>query len=43
MTVQDSESQDWEDPRPFHEGERMSYSITMWWFTMESTRQDNWN
>ncbi|XP_023321128.1 uncharacterized protein KIAA0825 homolog [Eurytemora carolleeae] len=38
VILQDSESQDWEDPRPFHEGERISYCIQMWSFYLESTR-----
>ena len=38
----DSESQDWEEPRPFHEGERVSYSVQMWWFTIETSRQYLW-
>ena len=38
----DSDSQDWEDPRAFHEGERVSYCVQMWWFTMETTRQYLW-
>ena len=39
----DSDSQDWEDPRPFHEGERVSYCVQMWWFTMETSRQYLWS
>ena len=39
----DSDSQDWEDTRPFHEGERVSYCVQMWWFTMETTRQYLWS
>ena len=43
VVLQDSESQDWEDPKPFHEGDRLSYCIQMWWFSMESNRQYLWS
>ena len=38
---QDTESQDWEDPKPFHEGERISYCINMWSFYLQTTRFNN--
>ena len=31
-------SQDWDAPKPWHEGERLSYSIQVWWYSVESTR-----
>jgi len=43
VVLQDSESQNWEDPKPFHEGDRLSYCIQMWWFSMESNRQYLWS
>eukprot|EP00090_Calanus_glacialis_P018524 TRINITY_DN28750_c0_g1_i1.p1 TRINITY_DN28750_c0_g1~~TRINITY_DN28750_c0_g1_i1.p1 ORF type:complete len:852 (+),score=156.49 TRINITY_DN28750_c0_g1_i1:642-3197(+) len=43
VVLQDSESQNWDNPKPFHEGERLSYCIQMWWFSMETNRQYLWS
>ena len=42
MVMVDSESQDWEDFKPFHEGERCSYCVQMWWYYLETSRQFMW-
>ncbi|XP_068085155.1 uncharacterized protein KIAA0825 [Anabrus simplex] len=41
--LQDADCLDWEDPRPFFEGERGSFVIQMWWLYMQGTREDLWN
>ena len=43
MVMVDSDSQDWEDVKSFHEGDRISYCIQMWWYVMESSRQYLWS
>ena len=42
MVMVDTESQDWEDFKHFHEGERCSYSVQMWWYYLETSRQFMW-
>lgn len=42
IVMVDSESQDWEDLKPFHEGEKCSYCAQMWWYYLESCRQFIW-
>ena len=42
MVMVDTESQDWEDFKPFHEGGRCSYSVQMWWYYLETSRQFMW-
>ncbi|KAF5287146.1 hypothetical protein FQR65_LT12332 [Abscondita terminalis] len=41
--LQDAESLDWENTKPFFESERGSYVIQMWWIYMQGTKQDLWN
>ncbi|GJQ69311.1 hypothetical protein Trydic_g6444 [Trypoxylus dichotomus] len=41
--LQDAESLDWENNKPFFESERGSYVIQMWWLYMQGTREDLWN
>ncbi|PSN52582.1 hypothetical protein C0J52_13082 [Blattella germanica] len=41
--LQDAECLNWEDPRPFFEGERGSFVIQMWWLYMQGTKEDLWN
>ncbi|KAF5286871.1 hypothetical protein FQA39_LY00404 [Lamprigera yunnana] len=41
--LQDAESLDWENSKPFFEFERGSYVIQMWWIYMQGTKQDLWN
>ena len=43
IVLQDSESQDWEDEREWEEGERVSYCMQMWWYSMETTRHFLWS
>ena len=38
VVLQDSQSQDWEDPRAWHEGERLSCSVQLWWFSIQAAR-----
>ncbi|XP_030620556.1 uncharacterized protein KIAA0825 homolog [Chanos chanos] len=40
--LQDAESHYWADPRPFHEGERCSFSIQMWHYFLSGLRSDLW-
>ena len=42
LVMVDTESQDWEDYKPFHEGERCSYCVQMWWYYLETSRQFMW-
>ncbi|XP_031358418.1 uncharacterized protein LOC116182062 isoform X2 [Photinus pyralis] len=41
--LQDAESLDWENHKPFFESERGSYVVQMWWTYMQGTKQDLWN
>ncbi|XP_044259026.1 uncharacterized protein LOC123007679 [Tribolium madens] len=41
--LQEAESLDWENQKPFCESERGSYVIQMWWLYMQGTREDLWN
>ncbi|KAI4457536.1 hypothetical protein MML48_7g00003443 [Holotrichia oblita] len=41
--LQDAESLDWENGKPFFESERGSYVVQMWWLYMQGTREDLWN
>ncbi|KRT82886.1 hypothetical protein AMK59_4181, partial [Oryctes borbonicus] len=41
--LQDAESLDWENNKPFFESERGSYVIQMWWLYMQGTKEDLWN
>ncbi|KAK5650866.1 hypothetical protein RI129_001895 [Pyrocoelia pectoralis] len=41
--LQDAESLDWENDKPFFESERGSYVIQMWWTYMQGTKEDLWN
>ena len=38
VVLQDSQSQDWEDPKAWHEGERLSCSVQLWWFSIQAAR-----
>ncbi|KAK1893063.1 putative protein KIAA0825 [Dissostichus eleginoides] len=39
---QDAESHHWADPQPFHEGERCSFSVQMWFYFLCGLRSDLW-
>uniref|UniRef100_A0A3B4AIT1 KIAA0825 n=1 Tax=Periophthalmus magnuspinnatus TaxID=409849 RepID=A0A3B4AIT1_9GOBI len=36
------ESHHWDDPKPFHEGERCSFSVQMWYYFLCGLRSDLW-
>ena len=38
VVLQDSQSQDWDDPRAWHEGERLSCCVQLWWFSIQAAR-----
>jgi len=38
VVLQDSASQDWENPRAWHEGERLSCCVQLWWFSVQGAR-----
>ena len=38
VVLQDSQSQDWEDPKAWHEGERLSCCVQLWWFSIQAAR-----
>ncbi|XP_013867974.1 uncharacterized protein KIAA0825 homolog isoform X2 [Austrofundulus limnaeus] len=40
--LQDAESHDWTDPKPFYEGERCSFSLQMWFYFLCGLRGDLW-
>ncbi|KAM4577001.1 uncharacterized protein KIAA0825 homolog isoform 1-T1 [Odontesthes bonariensis] len=40
--LQDAESHDWADPKPFYEGERCSFSLQMWFYFLCGLRSDLW-
>ena len=40
--LHDSASQDWTNPKPFFEGERISHCVQMWWFYIQGLRSDLW-
>ncbi|KAM6930280.1 uncharacterized protein KIAA0825 homolog [Xenentodon cancila] len=40
--LQDAESHDWMDPKPFYEGERCSFSLQMWFYFLCGLRSDLW-
>ncbi|XP_076852059.1 uncharacterized protein KIAA0825 homolog [Brachyhypopomus gauderio] len=40
--LQDAESHHWADAKPFHEGERCSFSIQMWHYFLCGLRSDLW-
>ncbi|KAJ8028852.1 hypothetical protein HOLleu_28094 [Holothuria leucospilota] len=42
MILQDAESQNWSDQKPFFEDERCSFSVQMWNLHMERLRQELW-
>ncbi|XP_061906965.1 uncharacterized protein KIAA0825 homolog isoform X2 [Entelurus aequoreus] len=39
---QDAESHHWDDPKPFYEGERCSFSVQMWFYFLCGLRSDLW-
>nr|XP_057927899.1 uncharacterized protein KIAA0825 homolog isoform X2 [Doryrhamphus excisus] len=40
--LQDAESHHWNDPKPFYEGERCSFSVQMWFYFLCGLRSDLW-
>uniref|UniRef100_A0A8C6WXI5 KIAA0825 n=1 Tax=Neogobius melanostomus TaxID=47308 RepID=A0A8C6WXI5_9GOBI len=40
--LQDAESHQWDDPKPFYEGERCSFSVQMWYYFLCGLRSDLW-
>lgn len=40
--LQDAESHYWDDPKPFFEGERCSFSVQMWYYFLCGLRSDLW-
>ncbi|XP_068166726.1 uncharacterized protein KIAA0825 homolog isoform X2 [Antennarius striatus] len=40
--LQDEESHQWADPKPFYEGERCSFSVQMWFYFLCGLRSDLW-
>ncbi|XP_038125801.1 uncharacterized protein KIAA0825 homolog isoform X1 [Cyprinodon tularosa] len=40
--LQDAESHDWADPKPFYEGDRCSFSLQMWFYFLCGLRSDLW-
>ncbi|XP_067376812.1 uncharacterized protein KIAA0825 homolog isoform X1 [Channa argus] len=40
--LQDAESHHWDDPKPFYEGERCSFSVQMWFYFLCGLRSDLW-
>ncbi|XP_072288852.1 uncharacterized protein KIAA0825 homolog [Eucyclogobius newberryi] len=40
--LQDAESYHWDDPKPFDEGERCSFSVQMWYYFLCGLRSDLW-
>uniref|UniRef100_A0A7N8Y3T0 KIAA0825 n=1 Tax=Mastacembelus armatus TaxID=205130 RepID=A0A7N8Y3T0_9TELE len=40
--LQDTESHNWADPKPFYEGERCSFSVQMWFYFLCGLRSDLW-
>ncbi|XP_051279687.1 uncharacterized protein KIAA0825 homolog isoform X1 [Dicentrarchus labrax] len=41
--LQDAESHYWDDPKPFYEGERCSFSVQMWFYFLCGLRSDLWS
>ncbi|PWA19513.1 hypothetical protein CCH79_00006814 [Gambusia affinis] len=41
--LQDAESHDWADPKPFYEGERCSFALQMWFYFLCGLRSDLWS
>lgn len=41
--IQDADCLHWENPQPFFESERGSYTIQMWWLYIQGTKEDLWN
>lgn len=41
--IQDADCLHWENPQPFFESERGSYTIQMWWLYMQGTKPDLWS
>jgi len=33
--LHDAASQDWTNPKPFYESEKVSHCVQMWWFTIQ--------
>ncbi|XP_068594737.1 uncharacterized protein KIAA0825 homolog [Brachionichthys hirsutus] len=40
--LQDEESHQWANPKPFYEGERSSFSVQMWFYFLCGLRSDLW-
>nr|XP_020450251.1 uncharacterized protein KIAA0825 homolog [Monopterus albus] len=40
--LQDAESHNWADSKPFYEGERFSFSVQMWFYFLCGLRSDLW-
>ncbi|KAK7933136.1 hypothetical protein WMY93_004032 [Mugilogobius chulae] len=40
--LQDAENRHWDDPKPFDEGERCSFSVQMWYYFLCGLRSDLW-
>ncbi|XP_034025938.1 uncharacterized protein KIAA0825 homolog isoform X2 [Thalassophryne amazonica] len=40
--LQDAESHNWADTKPFYEGERCSFSVQMWFYFLCGLRRDLW-
>ena len=41
--LHDPASQDWENPKSFYEGEKISHCVQMWWYFLQGFKADLWN